>query len=141
MLFLVTITTYSPLKFKSVPTFETIQDIIIISICKTDRMSLYDFFCLNPAKNIFGDVLNIYYSNNIKTWMNNCVCWNYDIPLQWLFFQHQLLFSCMDQRYCASTTNSPAEILCPSLLYYFAACMSLRLTQQHKINLLLCQLC
>ena len=30
-----------------------------------------------------------------------------------VFFKYQLVFSCMDQRYCALKNNSPAEITCP----------------------------
>ena len=35
------------------------------------------------------------------------------------FFQHQLVFSCLYQRYCALKNNSPAEITCPSIVLFF----------------------
>ena len=35
--------------------------------------------------------------------------------------QYQLMFSWMEQRYCALTTNSPAEITCPSIVVLFCS--------------------
>ena len=34
-------------------------------------------------------------------------------------FQYQLVFSCTEQRYCALTNNSPAEITCPLICILF----------------------
>ena len=39
-------------------------------------------------------------------------------------FQYQLVFSCMEQRYCAFTTNSPAEITCPLIIVLFCSVYS-----------------
>ena len=36
-------------------------------------------------------------------------------------FQHQLVFSCMEQIYCASTNNLPAEITYPSIVVLFCS--------------------
>ena len=74
ILFLVTITTYIPFKLNFVVTFNFLSDIIIISIGQTNSMPFYGFFCLNTVKHTFRGVLNICYSNNIKTWINNCAC-------------------------------------------------------------------
>ena len=98
--------------------------IIISSISHNNRISLYVFFCLNPITNIVGDVLDISYCDNIKTWMNYCACWNYDSLLQWLLFPIPIGFSCMEQRYCALKTNSPAEITYPSIVVLFCSVYS-----------------
>ena len=74
VIFLVTIVTYITFKLNYVLNINLMQEIIIISICHKNRMSLYGFFCLNPVTNSLRDVLNIFYSDNIKTWMKNGVC-------------------------------------------------------------------
>ena len=99
-------------------TLNFILNIIIISISHNNWMSLYDYFCLVPTKNILRDVLYISYYDNIKTWMKYCACWNYDNILQWLLFPITIGVFCMNQRYCNLTTKSPAEITCPSIVVW-----------------------
>ena len=43
------------------------------------------------------------------------VCWS-----GWCF-QYQLVFSCMEQKYCALTTNSPPEINFPLIVVLFCS--------------------
>ena len=71
-----------------------------------------------------------------KTWMNYCACWNYDSIFQWFCFQFQLVFSCMDQRYCALTTNLTAEINFPSIIVLFCSVYASKMTPQHMDSML-----
>ena len=80
------ITTYIPFKLNFVLTFDFIFNITVISISQTNKMYLFIFFCFNPVTKTLRGVLKICYCNNIKTWMKNCACWNYDILLQWFLF-------------------------------------------------------
>ena len=85
VLFLVTINNHISFKLNFLA-LNFIQNIIIISICHTNMISLYGLICLDPVTNSFRGVLDICYSGNIKTLMNNCACWNHDILLQLVLF-------------------------------------------------------
>ena len=102
-------------------TLNSIQYIIIIMISHNNWMSLYCFFCFIPDTNVLRDILYILYYYNIKTLMKYCVCWDHKGLLQWLLLTITIGFYCMEQRYCALTTNSPAEITCPSIVIYFCS--------------------
>ena len=84
ILFLINITTYIPFRLNFVSTVNFISNIIIIVIYQTKRMSLYGIFLLNHVTIILRDIVNMCYSDNIKTWMNNCACWNHYMLLHWL---------------------------------------------------------
>ena len=93
----------------------------MISICHPNRMSLYDFFCLKPLTHTFSDVFNKFYSNNIKMWMNDCLCWKYDSILQWMFLPIPISLFLNGKIYCALATNSPVEIICASIVILFCS--------------------
>ena len=141
IILLITINTHIPFKLIFFTALNFIQNIIIIRISHHNWMSLYCFSLLVPATNILGGVLGISHCDNIKTWVNYCACWYYDGLVQWLIFLVPISFSCMEQRYCALTTNSPAEITCPSIVVFFVARMPLILIEWHRIQLLWCHLC
>ena len=119
VLFLVTIYTRIPFKLNFSTTLNFIQNIMIIRISHNNRMYLYEFFSWILLQIFSG------------------VSWTYIIVITsrrgWIIvrvgtmifccsgccFQYQLVFSCMEQRYCALTTNSPAEITCPSIVVLF----------------------
>ena len=118
ILFPVTITTYSTFKLKYFSTFYLIYNIIIIRIYQKNSMSSYGFSWI-----LLKIVLGISWTSIIPTtsihgWIIVRVgtlifcCSGY-------LFQYQLIFSWMEQIYCALTTNPPAEITCPTIAVLF----------------------
>ena len=116
---IVIISTIPLLYFHSHSFWALILNIIIFSISHNNMMSFYGFFCLNTVTKIIRGALYISYCDNIKTWMKYCACWKYDSLLQLLLLPIPIGFYCLEQRYCALTTNSPAEINCPSIVALF----------------------
>ena len=104
------------LTFRSNSFFTTlnfIQNIIIISICHTNRMSLYAFFSWIMLQKFLG----MSWKYLVMTILRRGCSVVHVVAMIYCcsgcYFQYQLVFSCMDQKYCALKTNSPAEITCP----------------------------
>ena len=102
-------------------TLNFIQNIIIVSISHNNWMYMYGFFALILIQKLL--VMSWTYLIVITSRCGLIIVrvGNMIFCFSVCYFQYKLVFPCMEQRYCALKTNSPADITCPSNFVLFCS--------------------
>ena len=116
LIFLVITTNiYISFKLNFVSTTNFLWDVIVVRISQKYRLSCYGLFPCVLLHTLLGIAWkyvtaltssrgwSIVRVGNVMTF-----CWG-------CLFKYQLVSTCIEQRYCALITNSPAVIMCPSI--------------------------
>ena len=133
VLFLVTIATYIYFKLNFVLTLNFIWNIIIISICNINMMSLYWFFACILLQKVLGmSWTSVILTTSRHGWImvrvgTVILCFSY------FCFQLQLVFYCMEKYIVPWKLIHQKKSFVRQFLYYFVAYMPMRWIEWRKI--------